>query len=156
MSGSSIHTDFTTTNYYDFVSELRDRLGDHTTLKTNEFTIDYFQRNEGTQPPTHYHYSYSYDTEELPESDQELLSTIKAAYQQVLADPDLAAERVISLVLDKNTERECSHCTAYETTAHKLLRCTQCLTAFYCDTNCQRSHWETHKQFCRRVRPSTT
>jgi len=28
------------------------------------------------------------------------------------------------------------------------LRCTQCKVVFYCNTNCQRGHWKTHKEEC--------
>ena len=30
----------------------------------------------------------------------------------------------------------------------KLLKCSKCLLAYYCDTNCQKNDWKTHKNYC--------
>ena len=32
---------------------------------------------------------------------------------------------------------------------HKLPKCTQCSQAYYCNADCQRKHWKTHKPACR-------
>ena len=32
---------------------------------------------------------------------------------------------------------------------HKLPKCTQCSQAYYCNADCQRKHWKTHKPVCR-------
>ena len=31
---------------------------------------------------------------------------------------------------------------------HKLPKCTQCSQAYYCNADCQRKHWKTHKPVC--------
>ena len=31
---------------------------------------------------------------------------------------------------------------------HKLPKCRQCSQAYYCNNDCQRKHWKTHKPVC--------
>jgi len=40
----------------------------------------------------------------------------------------------------------CSTCTKKE----KLLRCSRCLRAYYCNASCQKLDWEKHKEICKR------
>ena len=39
-------------------------------------------------------------------------------------------------------------CRACKKKESKMLRCSQCKNAYYCNTGCQRSHWPTHKKVC--------
>eukprot|EP00760_Papus_ankaliazontas_P029307 PhM_4_TR4199/c0_g1_i2/m.82613 len=41
----------------------------------------------------------------------------------------------------------CNACSATPST--KLLRCSACKSAFYCSSDCQKSHWKTHKTLCK-------
>lgn len=50
--------------------------------------------------------------------------------------------------LEKDISRECSHCHEWETTAHKLSKCSRCPKTFYCNLECQRSDWKAHKVIC--------
>ena len=43
-------------------------------------------------------------------------------------------------------------CTACSATPAKLLRCSQCQGAWYCDSTCQRTHWISHKAECKRLK----
>ena len=40
----------------------------------------------------------------------------------------------------------CFHCGKH---GHNLPKCRQCAQAFYCNADCQRKHWRTHKPVCR-------
>ena len=42
-------------------------------------------------------------------------------------------------------ENKCSHCKC---TKEGLKKCSKCHLVQYCNTNCQRMHWKTHKPFC--------
>lgn len=44
-----------------------------------------------------------------------------------------------------SSSRCCAYCGGV---GEKLLRCKRCKQAFYCNANCQRSHWKVHKQQC--------
>ena len=46
----------------------------------------------------------------------------------------------------------CAACGA----AKCALRCSHCKSAWYCNHNCQRTHWAQHKQMCERIRASCT
>jgi hypothetical protein len=41
----------------------------------------------------------------------------------------------------------CSHCGKHDI---KLKSCTQCRQAYYCNTECQRNNWATHKEMCKK------
>ena len=41
-----------------------------------------------------------------------------------------------------------SFCFACNKTEHKLLICSKCKVAAYCDAACQRGHWKIHKKVC--------
>ena len=62
-------------------------------------------------------------------------------------------------LLDKNEERttpsftppiRCSTCDVPKTSSHKLRNC-KCKGAQYCDAECQKSHWKSHKKEHRRL-----
>ncbi len=42
-------------------------------------------------------------------------------------------------------QRRCNYCGE---SPPKLLKCAQCQATFYCNANCQRSHWKNHKKEC--------
>lgn len=42
----------------------------------------------------------------------------------------------------------CSHC---DKAPSSLKQCVKCMSVSYCDRDCQRAHWETHKQDCSRL-----
>ena len=42
-------------------------------------------------------------------------------------------------------ENKCSYCKC---TKEGLMKCSKCRLVQYCDTNCQKKHWKTHKPFC--------
>ena len=44
---------------------------------------------------------------------------------------------------------KCSSCEAYGGKDGKLMKCSGCQKAFYCSTECQKSHWKKHKLQCR-------
>ena len=44
--------------------------------------------------------------------------------------------------------RFCSTCGA-SSEGKELLECSGCRIAFYCDRNCQKSQWKTHKPTCK-------
>ena len=48
--------------------------------------------------------------------------------------------------------RRCSFCAKFQRVGQKKLqKCSRCLSARYCDSDCQRGHWRAgHKQECRR------
>ena len=42
------------------------------------------------------------------------------------------------------------NCASCQLKAPKLLRCSRCLSVFYCNVACQRAHWAQHKSNCAR------
>ena len=44
-----------------------------------------------------------------------------------------------------SSQRSCAYCGGVR---EKLLRCKRCKLVFYCHSNCQKSHWKTHKINC--------
>ena len=46
-------------------------------------------------------------------------------------------------------ERFCSACSAAAT---KLLRCSGCQSTWYCNSECQRAHWKSHRPECKRLK----
>ena len=44
-----------------------------------------------------------------------------------------------------SSQRSCAYCGGVR---EKLLRCKRCKLVFYCHSNCQKSHWKTHKVNC--------
>lgn len=42
-------------------------------------------------------------------------------------------------------------CSACSKKGAKLLRCSACQSAWYCDASCQRSHWKRHKLECKKL-----
>ena len=46
--------------------------------------------------------------------------------------------------------KTCFECGAVETEEHKLMKCNRCKKAFYCNRDCQLSHWKcSHKSLCK-------
>lgn len=45
-------------------------------------------------------------------------------------------------------QHQCDHCNAAETPANPLKRCSRCLTARYCNRDCQMAAWKEHKNGC--------
>jgi hypothetical protein len=52
--------------------------------------------------------------------------------------------------------RLCSYCNTTENSHKKLLRCTQCKVALYCNTTCQKNHWKEHKTVCAQQKKEKT
>ena len=50
--------------------------------------------------------------------------------------------------LYSNKVRQCGHCKRTEKGGSNLLRCGRCQIVHYCNKDCQKAHWETHKRFC--------
>lgn len=50
--------------------------------------------------------------------------------------------------VEKDYSQECATCHAWRTTAHKLARCSGCLSVNYCNTACQKADWANHKAVC--------
>jgi MYND finger len=48
-----------------------------------------------------------------------------------------------------NYANECASCHKWRTTAHKVSKCSRCLTTYYCSATCQRADWPSHKQVCK-------
>ena len=46
----------------------------------------------------------------------------------------------------ENNGHRCGNCWQYGVTA----RCSRCKSVFYCNTECQGSHWKEHKKVCRK------
>lgn len=45
---------------------------------------------------------------------------------------------------------KCANCQKQEKTNREFKKCSGCLLVYYCNRCCQRSHWKTHKKFCKR------
>ncbi len=46
---------------------------------------------------------------------------------------------------------KCFNCSTPQTTPNGLKKCTRCLSALYCDRNCQAEHWKEHRPMCKLV-----
>lgn len=44
----------------------------------------------------------------------------------------------------------CANCMQPEFGSQKLMLCSRCRTAYYCSTECQKSDWPKHKEFCKK------
>ena len=49
---------------------------------------------------------------------------------------------------EQTYSHECIECDAECGKSNPEKRCSKCLTVYYCDTNCQRLHWNEHKPYC--------
>ena len=59
------------------------------------------------------------------------------------ADSKKALDKCLSI-----SSTVCSSC--YHKQPKFTLKCSKCLSAYYCDINCQRKHWKNgHKQECK-------
>lgn len=47
----------------------------------------------------------------------------------------------------------CANCSTYNV---ELSRCKRCYSVYYCNSNCQREHWEEHKKTCAKSNGPTT
>lgn len=61
---------------------------------------------------------------------------IKELYGMIGMEPEVKSERV----------KTCDYCKERE---KKLLKCSQCGLAYYCDQKCQRNDWKKHKTVCK-------
>ena len=52
-------------------------------------------------------------------------------------------------LLTMSSEAVCSSCSM---SPAKLLRCSGCQSAWYCNSTCQRAHWSSHKAECKRLK----
>ena len=51
---------------------------------------------------------------------------------------------------EQNNTKECFSCGSPEIDEHKLMKCTSCKKAFYCNKECQQPHWKaSHKHLCK-------
>jgi len=48
---------------------------------------------------------------------------------------------------------KCSQCNKAAEPGKKFLRCGSCFNAYYCNSQCQKEHWEVHKAKCGRGDP---
>ena len=53
-----------------------------------------------------------------------------------------------SLCFEKNYDHQCASCRKIQTLAHKLFKCSKCLSTYYCNSECQRNDWKAHQVFC--------
>jgi hypothetical protein len=60
-----------------------------------------------------------------------------------ILEPDTVTQGIMS-------QQTCSACS--EAPAGKLLRCSGCQHAWYCNSTCQRAHWKSHKAECKKVK----
>lgn len=51
--------------------------------------------------------------------------------------------------------KECSYCKSINSSNKKLMKCSRCLTAFYCDQDCQKKDWRIHKLYCKKPTSKT-
>lgn len=56
---------------------------------------------------------------------------------------DQAYEKLVKTLMYNG---KCEHCLK---TAKKMFKCSRCLITRYCSTECQKSHWSTHKLKCK-------
>ncbi|XP_070557483.1 ubiquitin carboxyl-terminal hydrolase 19-like isoform X2 [Ptychodera flava] len=66
-----------------------------------------------------------------------------------------AGEQVFELAVIQRTimphhdVTKCSYCKTEGIAGNKLRRCSKCYRVGYCDQNCQKRHWTTHKSVCK-------
>jgi len=63
--------------------------------------------------------------------------------------PTLDKEHYNYTCIDADQSHYCAACHSTPASRHKLLQCRQCQSVRYCGTDCQSSHWNYHKNFCR-------
>ncbi|KAI6014668.1 hypothetical protein EDC04DRAFT_2578659 [Pisolithus marmoratus] len=77
-----------------------------------------------------------------PTARDKAVSEIRVSAGTVLAViPGLA-----QIVVGAEKGRRCDYCLI--SAEDRLRRCTGCASYWYCDVQCQRSHWPTHKKYC--------
>jgi len=77
-----------------------------------------------------------------PHSEPQLLSAVRRD----------DTRRLLSNIMDHNRNDASVHCCADcgEEGGVSLKTCKSCMLVKYCNANCQRNHWPTHKQECKR------
>ena len=65
-----------------------------------------------------------------------------------------AGEPVVELAITQrllipNPPSKCASCSRLPAPSTKLKRCTKCYKVGYCDTTCQKNHWQNHKMQCK-------
>ena len=73
--------------------------------------------------------------EEISQSPEEYL---KQQYRQ--AEKEAQAEEA---------EKTCEKCGTMASECEKLMKCSQCLSAWYCSKKCQIADWKLHKKVCK-------
>lgn len=59
-------------------------------------------------------------------------------------------EQFQQLKLSANAlEKRCNACNEEATDSKRLLNCSRCKQASYCDSDCQKKHWPTHQASCK-------
>ena len=81
-------------------------------------------------------------------SDKELHSTTIAVA--------MATKREFGNMTDVYTDdaqlKVCGACGTIEEFVGTLMRCSSCLSAVYCNKECQKQHWKVHKKACQRMK----
>lgn len=52
-------------------------------------------------------------------------------------------------IKERETQSSSKRCGNCQKSGESLLRCSRCKSTYYCDVQCQRSDWKTHKKTCR-------
>lgn len=89
--------------------------------------------------------------EALPEAVNKLATSILQNLRQHYQVEDRQIKGILFKHVDKILDsRVTKHCAACNQTVKKILNCSRCKLANYCDKNCQRAHWPVHKKVCKR------
>ncbi|KAL0490408.1 tdrd1 [Acrasis kona] len=70
-----------------------------------------------------------------------LKKTRQEAAQSPSITPDMVKKTALSTI--------CSYCGKQETFNGELSRCSKCKNVYYCNKDCQLSHWKAHKKNCK-------
>lgn len=67
--------------------------------------------------------------------------------QEYLNDTSDVMQRVKGIDFRENQMFKCESCKKFHSRGN-IKRCSRCLAVWYCDSNCQRTHWKIHKKCC--------
>lgn len=83
--------------------------------------------------------------ENVPHADVKLIKDFLTSQNQINQNND---DELRAIVVNTRWEnRICEQC-GNKQEVEDLKRCTRCYLAFYCNSQCQRAHWEIHKLRC--------